>query len=86
MNNVSIQYVENFNSRFENFWEIAFIRQKNIPSHPENRQRPFSLLTSSVAHGEQQAALGPLPSPNGKLVSTFPPDAVSVLITPLRIN
>ncbi|NXB18813.1 STXB4 protein, partial [Rhagologus leucostigma] len=63
-------------TRFENFWEIAFIRQKNIPSHPENRQRPFSLLTSSVAHGEQQAAaLGPLPSPNGKLVSTFSPDA-----------
>ncbi|NWU22171.1 STXB4 protein, partial [Dyaphorophyia castanea] len=66
--------------RFENFWEIAFIRQKNIPSHPENRQRPFSLLTSSVAHGEQQAAaLGPLPSPNGRLVSTFPPDAVKMV-------
>ncbi|NXS16648.1 STXB4 protein, partial [Mystacornis crossleyi] len=66
-------------TRFENFWEIAFIRQKNIPCHPENRQRPFSLLTSSVAHGEQQAAaLGPLTSPNGKLVSTFPPDAVSM--------
>ncbi|NWW16555.1 STXB4 protein, partial [Falcunculus frontatus] len=65
--------------RFENFWEIAFIRQKNIPSHPENRQRPLSLLTSSVAHGEQQAAaFGPLPSPNGKMVSTFPPDAVSM--------
>ncbi|NXC11135.1 STXB4 protein, partial [Orthonyx spaldingii] len=63
--------------RFENFWEIAFIRQKNIPSHPENLQCPFSLLTSSVAHGEHQAAaLGPLPSPNGKLVSTFPPDAM----------
>ncbi|NXH98669.1 STXB4 protein, partial [Pachycephala philippinensis] len=62
--------------RFENFWEIAFIRQKNIPSHPESRQRPFSLLTSSVAHGEQQAAaLVPLLSPNGKLVSAFPPDA-----------
>ncbi|XP_023794486.1 syntaxin-binding protein 4 isoform X1 [Cyanistes caeruleus] len=64
-------------SRFENFWEIAFIRQKNIPSHPKNLQHPFSLLTSSVAHGEQQAAaLGPLPSPNGRLVSTFPPDAM----------
>ncbi|XP_039937510.1 syntaxin-binding protein 4 isoform X1 [Hirundo rustica] len=63
-------------SRFENLWEIAFIRQKNIPSHPENLQHPFSLLTS-VAHGEQQAAaLGPLPSPNGKLISTFPPDAL----------
>uniref|UniRef100_A0A8D2PI67 Syntaxin binding protein 4 n=1 Tax=Zosterops lateralis melanops TaxID=1220523 RepID=A0A8D2PI67_ZOSLA len=70
---------------FENLWEIAFIRQKNIPSHPENLQHPFSLLTSSVAHGEQQAAaLGPLPSPNGRLVSTFPPDAVSALITTLR--
>ncbi|NWT56334.1 STXB4 protein, partial [Erythrocercus mccallii] len=63
--------------RFENLWEIAFIRQKNIPSHPENLQHPFSLLTSSIAHGEQQAAaLGPLPSPNGRLVSTFPPDAM----------
>ncbi|XP_051653984.1 syntaxin-binding protein 4 isoform X4 [Manacus candei] len=58
--------------RLENFWEIAFIRQKNIPSYPENLQRPFSLLTSSVAYGEQQA----LPSPNGKLVSTFTPDAM----------
>ncbi|XP_027738234.1 syntaxin-binding protein 4 isoform X4 [Empidonax traillii] len=58
--------------RLENFWEIAFIRQKNIPSYPENLQRPVSLLTSSVAYGEQQA----LPSPNGKLVSTFTPDAM----------
>ncbi|NWV85463.1 STXB4 protein, partial [Dasyornis broadbenti] len=73
--------------RFENFSEIAFIRQKNNPSHPENLQRPFSLLTSSVAHGEQQAAaLGPLPSPNGKLLSTFPPDAVSGFTPPLTIN
>ncbi|XP_063265547.1 syntaxin-binding protein 4 isoform X3 [Prinia subflava] len=64
-------------SRFENLWEIAFIRQKNIPSPPENLQHPFSLLTSSVAHGEQQAAaLGPLPSPNGRLLSTLPPEAM----------
>ncbi|NWX29806.1 STXB4 protein, partial [Notiomystis cincta] len=63
-------------TRFENFCEIAFIRQKNIPSHPENLQHPFISLTSSVAHGEQQSALGPLPSPNGKLVSTFPPDTM----------
>ncbi|RLV99289.1 hypothetical protein DV515_00009881 [Chloebia gouldiae] len=63
--------------RFENFWEIAFIRQKNIPSRPQTLQYPFSLLTSSVAHGEPQAAtLGPLPSPSGMLVSTFPPDAI----------
>lgn len=63
--------------RFENFYEIAFIRQKNISSYPESLQHSFSLLTSSVAHGEQQtAALGPLPSPDGKLVSTFPPDAM----------
>ncbi|NXS38560.1 STXB4 protein, partial [Pomatostomus ruficeps] len=63
--------------RFENFWEIAFIRQKNIPAHPENLQRPFSLLPSSATHGEHQAAaLGPLPSPNGKLLPTFPPDAM----------
>ncbi|NWS94635.1 STXB4 protein, partial [Mionectes macconnelli] len=58
--------------RLENFWEIAFIRQKNSPSYPENPQRPFSLLTSSVAYGEQQA----LASPSGKFVSTFSPDAM----------
>ncbi|NXK33067.1 STXB4 protein, partial [Piprites chloris] len=58
--------------RLENFWEIAFIRQKNNPSYPENLQRPFSLLTSSVACGEQQA----LASPNGKFDSTFTPDAM----------
>ncbi|KAJ7425055.1 Syntaxin-binding protein 4 [Willisornis vidua] len=58
--------------RLENFWEIAFIRQKNIPSYPENLQHPFSLLTSPVTCGEQQG----LPSPNGKLVSTFTPDAM----------
>ncbi|KFP87963.1 Syntaxin-binding protein 4, partial [Acanthisitta chloris] len=63
--------------RFESFWEIAFIRQKNIPSYPENLQHPFSLLTSSVAYGEQQAAaLGSLAPPNGKLVSPFTPDAM----------
>ncbi|NXL45959.1 STXB4 protein, partial [Podilymbus podiceps] len=65
--------------RFESFWEIAFIRQKNIPSYSENLQRPSSLLTSSVAYGEQQAAgLSSLASPNGKLVSTFSPNAVSI--------
>ncbi|NXT45463.1 STXB4 protein, partial [Pluvianellus socialis] len=70
-------------TRFESFWEIAFIRQKNIPGSSENPQRPSSLLTSSVAHGEQQAAaLSSLASPNGKLVSTFMPNAVSILATP----
>ncbi|NXL03792.1 STXB4 protein, partial [Mesembrinibis cayennensis] len=64
-------------TRFESFWEIAFIRQKNIPSYSENLQRPSSLLTSSVAYGEQQAAvLSPLASPDGKLVSMFTPNAV----------
>ncbi|KAM6049611.1 syntaxin-binding protein 4 isoform 2-T2 [Theristicus caerulescens] len=64
-------------TRFESFWEIAFIRPKNIPSYSENLQRPSSLLTSSVAYGEQQAAvLSPLASPDGKLVSTFTPNAV----------
>ncbi|XP_009285938.1 PREDICTED: syntaxin-binding protein 4 [Aptenodytes forsteri] len=63
--------------RFESFWEIAFIRQKNIPGYSENLQRPFSLLTPSVACGEQQAAgLSPLASPNGKLVSMFTPNAM----------
>ncbi|NXU86313.1 STXB4 protein, partial [Xiphorhynchus elegans] len=55
-----------------NFWEIAFIRQKNIPSYPENLQHPFNLLTSPVPFGEQQA----LASPDGKFVSTFTPDAM----------
>nr|XP_009677199.1 PREDICTED: syntaxin-binding protein 4 isoform X2 [Struthio camelus australis]XP_009677200.1 PREDICTED: syntaxin-binding protein 4 isoform X2 [Struthio camelus australis]XP_009677201.1 PREDICTED: syntaxin-binding protein 4 isoform X2 [Struthio camelus australis] len=65
------------NTRFESFWEIAFIRQKNIPSCSEDLQRPSSLLTSSVAYGEQQAAvLSPLASPNGKLVSRFTANAM----------
>ncbi|NXO59595.1 STXB4 protein, partial [Aramus guarauna] len=64
-------------TRFEYFWEIAFIRQKNIPGSSENLQRPSSLLTSSVAYGEQQTAvLSSLTSPNGKLVSTFTPNAM----------
>ncbi|NWR82291.1 STXB4 protein, partial [Furnarius figulus] len=58
--------------RLENFWEIAFIRQKNIPSSPENLQHPFNLFPSPVTFGEQQA----LTSPNGKFVSTFTPDAM----------
>ncbi|XP_010576974.1 PREDICTED: syntaxin-binding protein 4 [Haliaeetus leucocephalus] len=63
--------------RFESFWEIAFIRQKNVPSYSENLQRPSSLLASSVAYGEQQAAmLSSFASPNGKLVSTFTPNAM----------
>ncbi|XP_065550020.1 syntaxin-binding protein 4 isoform X3 [Lathamus discolor] len=63
--------------RSESFCEIAFIRQKNIPSYSESLQRPSSLLTSSIAYGDQQAALlSSLASPNGKLVSTFIPDAI----------
>ncbi|KAM9639614.1 syntaxin-binding protein 4 isoform 2-T10 [Morphnus guianensis] len=63
--------------RFESFWEIAFIRQKNVPSYSENLQHPSSLLASSVAYGAQQAAvLSSLASPNGKLVSTFTPNAM----------
>ncbi|KFZ60487.1 Syntaxin-binding protein 4, partial [Antrostomus carolinensis] len=58
--------------RFESFWEIAFIRQKNIPSYSETLQRPSSLLMSSITCGEQ---LSPLESPNGKLVSMFTPNA-----------
>ncbi|NXT43191.1 STXB4 protein, partial [Pelecanoides urinatrix] len=51
--------------------------QKNIPSYSENLQRPSSLLTSSVAYGEQQAAvLSPLASPKGKLVSMVTPNAM----------
>ncbi|NXW58521.1 STXB4 protein, partial [Eurystomus gularis] len=63
--------------RFESFWEIAFIRQNNIPSYSENLQRPSSLLMSSAAHGEQQAAvLSSLAYPNGKLVSMITPNAM----------
>uniref|UniRef100_A0A8C3CI50 Syntaxin binding protein 4 n=1 Tax=Cairina moschata TaxID=8855 RepID=A0A8C3CI50_CAIMO len=63
--------------RFESFWEIAFIRQKNIPSYSEHLPRPSSLLTSSGTYGGQQAAVfNPLPSPDGKLVSTFSPNAM----------
>ncbi|XP_074777980.1 syntaxin-binding protein 4 isoform X4 [Athene noctua] len=63
--------------RCESFWEIAFIRQKNIPSYSENLQRPSSFLTCSVAYGEQQAAVfSSLASPYGKLVSTFTPNAM----------
>uniref|UniRef100_A0A8B9FJW7 Syntaxin binding protein 4 n=1 Tax=Amazona collaria TaxID=241587 RepID=A0A8B9FJW7_9PSIT len=63
--------------RSESFWEIAFIRQKNIPSYSESLQRPSSLLTSSIAYGDQQAALlSSVASPNGKLVSTFVPNAI----------
>ncbi|XP_030361972.1 syntaxin-binding protein 4 isoform X2 [Strigops habroptila] len=63
--------------RSESFWEIAFIRQKNTPSYSESLQRPSSLLTSSIAYGDQQAAvLSSLASPNGKLVSTFIPNAM----------
>ncbi|KFP89978.1 Syntaxin-binding protein 4, partial [Apaloderma vittatum] len=66
--------------RFENFWEIAFIRQKNIPSYSENLQCPSSLLMSSVPYGEQQAAV------LSSLVSTFTPDAVSILTISLSIK
>ncbi|NXL28566.1 STXB4 protein, partial [Glaucidium brasilianum] len=61
----------------ESFWEIAFIRQKIIPNYSENQQHPSSLLTCSVAYGEQQAAVfSSLASPYGKLVSTFTPNAM----------
>uniref|UniRef100_A0A8B9I3U7 Syntaxin binding protein 4 n=1 Tax=Anser brachyrhynchus TaxID=132585 RepID=A0A8B9I3U7_9AVES len=66
--------------RFESFWEIAFIRQKNIPSYSENLPRPSSLLTSSGTYGGQQAAvLSPLASPDGKFVSTFTPNACTMI-------
>lgn len=85
----STQHVEtslNFNFRFESCWEIAFIRQ-NIPSYLENLPHPSSLLPSSAASGEQQAAvLSSLASPNGKLIATLTPNAVSKLTTPLSIK
>ncbi|NXJ76103.1 STXB4 protein, partial [Trogon melanurus] len=66
--------------RFENFWEIAFIRQKNIPSYSENLQCPSSLLMSSVPYGEQEAAV------LSSFVSTFTPNAVSILTISLSIK
>ncbi|XP_037262443.1 syntaxin-binding protein 4 isoform X2 [Falco rusticolus] len=63
-------------SRFESFWEIAFIRQKSIPGYSENLQHPSSLSTSSVAYGEQAAVVSSHASPNGKVVSMFTPNAV----------
>ncbi|XP_071620469.1 syntaxin-binding protein 4 isoform X3 [Heliangelus exortis] len=62
--------------RFESFWEIAFIRQKNIPSYSENLQRPSSLIRSPVAYGQQQPAVGPITSPSGKLGSMATPNAM----------
>ncbi|KAM8992114.1 syntaxin-binding protein 4 isoform 3-T3 [Ara ararauna] len=68
--------------RSESFWEIAFIRQKNIPSYSESLQRPSSLLTSSIGYGDQQAALlSSLASPNGRLVSTFIPNVIQTGVT-----
>ncbi|NXL93733.1 STXB4 protein, partial [Alectura lathami] len=68
--------------RFESFWEIAFIRQKSIPSCSENLQRPSSLLTSSGTLGGQQAAVpSPAASPNPKLLSALIPSAVGILVT-----
>ncbi|NXU71233.1 STXB4 protein, partial [Oreotrochilus melanogaster] len=61
--------------RFESFWEIAFIRQKNIPSYSENLQRPSSLIRSPVAYGQQQPAVSPVASPSGKLGSMATPNA-----------
>ncbi|XP_027651378.1 syntaxin-binding protein 4 isoform X8 [Falco biarmicus] len=63
-------------SRFESFWEIAFIRQKSIPGYSENLQHPSSLSTSSVAYGEQAAVVSSHASPNGKVVSMFTPNAM----------
>ncbi|NWJ08254.1 STXB4 protein, partial [Crypturellus undulatus] len=72
------------NMRFESFWEIAFIRQNE--SYSEELQRPSSLLTSSsVLYGEQQAAaVSPMASPNGKLVSRFTTNTVSRLRTKME--
>ncbi|NWI10304.1 STXB4 protein, partial [Crypturellus soui] len=76
--------INSTNMRFESFWEIAFIRQNE--SYSEELQRPSSLLTSSsVLYGEQQAAaVSPLASPNGKLVSRLTTNAVSRLRTKME--
>ncbi|NXH22059.1 STXB4 protein, partial [Bucco capensis] len=66
--------------RFENFWEIAFIRQQTLASASETLQRPCSLLASCVAFGEQQAAgLASAAAPGDKLQPIFSPAAVSTL-------
>ncbi|NXJ04736.1 STXB4 protein, partial [Odontophorus gujanensis] len=74
-------------TRSESFCEIAFIRQKSIPSYSESLQRPSTLVTSSAAFGGQQAT-GPSPaaSPNAKLGSALLPSAVSMLTTPVMME
>ncbi|XP_025054964.1 syntaxin-binding protein 4 isoform X2 [Alligator sinensis] len=60
----------------ESAWEIAFIRQKTVPSHLEHAQRPSSFLTSSGAYGQQQnPTFNLLTSPNENFASKMTPSS-----------
>ncbi|OXB58377.1 hypothetical protein ASZ78_005992 [Callipepla squamata] len=69
--------IDRASTRSESFCEIAFIRQKSIPSYSESLQRPSTLVTSSAAFGGQQAT-GPSPaaSPNTRPGSALLPSAM----------
>ncbi|OXB77021.1 UNVERIFIED_CONTAM: hypothetical protein H355_014843, partial [Colinus virginianus] len=78
--------IDRASTRSESFCEIAFIRQKSIPSYSESLQRPSTLVTSSAAFGGQQAT-GPSPaaSPNTRPSSALLPSAVSMLTAPVMV-
>ncbi|XP_014373557.1 syntaxin-binding protein 4 isoform X4 [Alligator sinensis] len=62
----------------ESAWEIAFIRQKTVPSHLEHAQRPSSFLTSSGAYGQQQnPTFNLLTSPNENFASKMTPSSAT---------
>uniref|UniRef100_A0A8C9FG70 Syntaxin binding protein 4 n=1 Tax=Pavo cristatus TaxID=9049 RepID=A0A8C9FG70_PAVCR len=79
--------IDRARARFESFCEIAFIRQKSVPSYSENLQRPSSLVPPSAVFAGQQAA-GPSPaaSPDTALVSALLPNAVSMLFSFQALN
>ncbi|XP_059588065.1 syntaxin-binding protein 4 isoform X2 [Alligator mississippiensis] len=60
----------------ESAWEIAFIRQKTVPSRLEHAQRPSSFFTSSGAYGQQQnPTFNLLTSPNENFASKMTPSS-----------
>lgn len=73
--------IDRARTRFESFCEIAFIRQKNVPSYSGNLQRPSSLIPpSAVVVGQQAAGPSPMASPNTKLVSALLPNAMETRV------
>ncbi|XP_019397996.1 PREDICTED: syntaxin-binding protein 4 isoform X2 [Crocodylus porosus] len=62
----------------ESAWEIAFIRQKTVPSYLEHTQRPSSFLTSSGAYGQQQnPTFNLLTPPNENFASKMTPSSAT---------